>query len=194
MKTRVAALQESFYPTVDVLYSAVVNRMANLLGIVDRLSVLAYLGRPAHETETPMDQTVQYLGSGVVVRKRHKIRKRLAARKGYIEFFNLGYVYVAKNEWFIHWNHTTQETLTLQQDDEASHQKRSIDYFSLSPIGDGNTTPKDVCEVATHIETVEKREEYSLCERNLVHLNNESNANFSTALKNSLLRTSREPG
>jgi len=111
VKTRATALQESFYPTTDVLYCAVQQRMASLLGIVDRASVLAYLGRPRHEVITPMDQTVQYLGSGTVVKKRHNIRRRLAARKGYVESFGLGYLYVRKGEWFVHWNHTEQMRL-----------------------------------------------------------------------------------
>jgi len=197
VKNRACALQESFFPTKDVLYFAVVNRMASLLGIVDRASVLAYLGRPAYETSTPMDQTVQYLGSGVVVRKRHNIRKRLAARKGYIEVFNLGYVYVYKSEWFIHWNHSEQTTLNSQQNEGIQSQSK-VD-FSLSPKATANSTPRDESELSNHVETEERREEYSLCERNS---ESESNRDTLGAPPNepltprelAILRGSREPG
>jgi len=103
--------------------------MASLLGIVDRKSVLAYLGRPKCTSQGVMDQTVRYLKSGVTVPKRHYFTRKLAAKKGYIEVFGLGYVYQQDGEWFIRWNHTNQ--LTLQQSEELEHQKVSI--VDLSP-------------------------------------------------------------
>lgn len=113
VKNRACALQESFYPTVEVPYAAVKIRMVTLLGIVDRTSVLAYLGRPESVQDSFMDQTVTYHKTGTVVPKRHKFRRRLKAKRGYIDLFGLGYVHSDKNGWWIHWNHTEQ--LTLQQ-------------------------------------------------------------------------------
>ena len=111
VRNRVYALQESFYPTKDVRYEAVKQRMAVLLGILDRMSVLAYLGRPESEQKSVMDQTVRYLKSGATVPKRHYFKRKLGAKKGYIEVFAVGYVYSKNGEWFIHWNHTEQLTL-----------------------------------------------------------------------------------
>lgn len=105
VRTRACVLQESFYPTADVLYAAVKTRMANLLGIVDRLSVLAYLGRPKYEQKSMMDQTVTYLKSGTVVPKKHYFRRKVAAKRGHIAVFGLGHVYADKDDWWIHWNH-----------------------------------------------------------------------------------------
>lgn len=113
VRNRVCALQESFYPTVEVPYAAVKMRMVSLLGIVDRISVLAYLGRPETVLESFMEQTVTYRKTGTVVPKSHKFKRKLKAKRGYIDLFGLGYVYSDENGWWIHWNH--MEQLTLQE-------------------------------------------------------------------------------
>jgi len=51
-----------------------------------------------------MTQTVTYQKSGTVVPKRHSFRRKIAAKRGYIDIFELGYVY-AEDGWWIHWNH-----------------------------------------------------------------------------------------
>lgn len=111
VKTRVFALKESFFPTTEVSYAAAVQRMATLLGLVDDQTVLAYLGRPEHTKEQTIDQTVRYKGSGAIVNKRHYFKHRLPAKKGYIERFESGYVYVKDGKWWVHWNHQVQLTL-----------------------------------------------------------------------------------
>jgi len=111
VKNRACALQESFYPTPEVPYAAVEKRMALLLGIVDRTSVLAYLGRPATIREAHMDQTVTYQKTGTLVPKHHKFKRKLPGKLGYIDRFGLGVVYADSEGWWIHWNHTTQLTL-----------------------------------------------------------------------------------
>jgi len=186
VRNRVYALFESFYPTKDVSYAAVKQRMATLLGIVDRASHLAYLGRPAYRAKSVMDQTVKY--PKATVQKTHTFYRRLAARKGYIETFNVGYVYLKGSfgigEWRIHWNHTEQLTLhprkqsspqsplKLSSLDEGleqniTSQKVSIDDFSLSinkSKGNTDSTRKDECEHGSR--ESEKRERYSIGERN----------------------------
>jgi len=167
VRNRVYALYESFYPTKDVPYNAVKMRMATLLGIVDRMSVLAYLGRPRSVQESVMDQTVRYIKSGATVPKRHYFKRKLAAKRGYIEVFGVGYIYIENKEWFVHWSHTEQLTL---ESSPASPQKRVDDEglevngskvdFSLSlnkSKGNTHSTRKDECEHGSSRET-EKRE------------------------------------
>ena len=117
VKTRATVLQESFYPTADVPYNAVRQRMAALLGIVDDQSVLAYLGRPETVSRNHVGQIVRY-DSGTTVNKRHTFIHLLHAKKGYIEVFGLGYVYVKNDEWWIHWNHNVQSMLSASNQSE----------------------------------------------------------------------------
>jgi len=175
VRNRVYALQESFYPTKDLHYNAVKTRMVTLLGIVDRKSVLAYLGRPQCTSQSVMDQTVRYLKSGVTVPKRHYFKRKLAAKRGYIEVFNAGYIYIDDNsEWFIHWNHRTQ--LTLQQSGELEGQKASKVNLSLpynTPKGNRQSTLSNQCEHGS--KERKRRERYSKGERNC---DSESNQSF----------------
>jgi len=117
VRTRATVLQESFYPTADVPYNAVKQRMAALLGIVDDQSVLAYLGRPETVSRNNVGQIVRY-ESGATVNKRHTFIHLLNAKKGYIETFGLGYVYVKNDEWWIHWNHSEQSVLPVSDQSE----------------------------------------------------------------------------
>jgi hypothetical protein len=166
VKTRATALQESFYPDVEVTYEAARTRMANLLGIVDRASVLAYLGRPAYESKVEMEQTVTYRKSGSQVPKRHRFYRKFAARKGYIESFNLGYSYRVKDEWFVHWNHVEQLTLEpanqLQGYEASSREQPSKVDFSLSSNGSVRMEQQRLKER----ETEEEGGGYSQRERN----------------------------
>ena len=162
VKTRATVLQESFYPTKDVPYEAVRVRMATLLGIVDRASVLAYLGRPQHYESTLLDHTVRYQ-SGAIVRKQHNIRRRLLARKGYIEQFGLGYVYARDGEWWVHWFHSEQASLQSYQGEVVDDSEASKVDFSLSHIAIADNEKPEANE---DVETIEKRESESLRERN----------------------------
>jgi len=117
VRTRATVLQESFYPTAHVPYNAVKQRMAALLGVVDDQSVLAYLGRPNTILRNDVKQTIRYY-SGATVNKDHTFIRRLPAKKGYIEVFGLGYVYVKDNEWWIHWNHNVQSELPVSDESE----------------------------------------------------------------------------
>jgi len=117
VRTRATVLQESFYPTADVPYSAVRQRMAALLGIVDDQSVLAYLGRPETVSRNNVGQIVRY-ASGATVNKRHTFIRLLPVKKGYIEVFGLGYVYVKNDEWWVHWNHDVQSELLVSDQSE----------------------------------------------------------------------------
>ena len=111
VRTRACALQESFYPTLEVPYAAVVKRMANLLGILNSKSVLSYLGRPEYVQQVFMSQIVTYQKSGTVVPKKHSFQRKIKAKRGHIELFDLGHVYVKEDEWFIHWNHENHNGL-----------------------------------------------------------------------------------
>jgi len=105
VRTRACALQESFYPTPEVHYAAVVTRMATLLGIVDRQSILAYLGRPDYVQQSFMSQIVTYQKSGTIVPKKHSFHRKIKAKRGYIALFDLGYVDIKEGEWVINWKH-----------------------------------------------------------------------------------------
>lgn len=162
VKTRATALQESFYPTKDVPYAAVQQRMATLLGIVDKASVLAYLGRPETTMTSKIDQLVTYRSSGNKVLKTHDFKRKLAAKKGYIEPFDLGYCYIVNGEWWIHWFHSEQTSLQSYQSEEEEQRQSKVD-FSLSHIAIADNEKPEANE---DVETTEKRESESLRERN----------------------------
>ncbi|MDI6905019.1 MAG: hypothetical protein QMD13_05980 [Candidatus Bathyarchaeia archaeon] len=128
--------------------------MATLLGLVDDQTVLAYLGRPEYIKEQKIDQTVRYIKSGTVVNKRHYFRHRLKAKKGYIERFEAGYVYVKDGEWLVHWNHEVQLTLP---ESEGLEQRVSKEGFSLHKIRDEDIEIEPT-ETRTEINETEKRE------------------------------------
>jgi len=173
--------------------------MGKLLGVVDRASILAYLGRPKHRTRTSMDQDVRYPNS--IVKKRHTFFKTLPAKKGYIELFDLGYVYLVNEAWFIHWNHTEQLTLDRHEvtnQSEDTHLKHTIEDFSLSNMA--ATEPK-AANVCGGVEAIEKRENESLRERSSESESNQKRVatEFSdvseslTPLEKAILRVSKEP-
>lgn len=152
--------------------------MVTLLGIVDRTSILAYLGRPQHRTKTTMDQTVKY--PQAIVQKTHTFYKRLAAKKGYIELFNLGYIYLIKDVWWVHWKHVEQLTLSpppasplLREssecvdglDDTRVLAKASIENISLT----NNTIKGSEVDVGKDVDIErQKRERVLVRERNSV--------------------------
>lgn len=120
VRTRVHVLREYFYPRADVLYSAVVQKMTTSMGLVDRTTHLAYLGRPKTTKEQKIDQTVRYLKAGTTIHKRHYFKQKLPARKGYIERFEVGYPYFDKDgSLWIHWNHARQLELPIESLHEA---------------------------------------------------------------------------
>jgi hypothetical protein len=161
VKARAAALQESFYPTKDILYSAAEKRINNLLGLFDRASILNYLGRPQTNIENEVDQLVSY-GSGAKVSKKHRFMRKLPAKQGYIEKLGLGYVYVVNGDWWVHWNHSEQTTLISNQS-EGNSSKASVENFSLSNIAKADS---ETTETQAPVETTEKRESESKGERN----------------------------
>jgi len=167
VRKRACALQESFYPTEEVSYAAVKTRMATLLGIVDRISILSYLGRPAHRTRSMMEQTVKY--PNATVQKKHTFYKKLSAKRGYIDLFGLGYIYIKENGvWFIHWNHSSvvNEIFRISQL-ESDRGKGSIDDLYLTnkrrSLGSSEDSKKLVDDGSRE---TEKRES-SLCEREI---------------------------
>ena len=162
VRIRSLVLQESFYPTADVSYAAVKTRMVTLLGIVDCKSVLAYLGRPKYEQKSMMNQTVTYLKSGTVVPKKHSFRRKIAAKRGYIDVFGLGYVYADKNDWWIHWNHKGLVNEVFLRDSQTRD-----DCVGVSPgdVDDEKVTMQNISppnmeeDVALHDSIVKDREE-----------------------------------
>lgn len=144
--------------------------MANLLGEVDRTTVLAYLGRPSFQSRQRLDQEVMYRRSGTIVNKTHTFIHSLPAKKGYIETFGLGYCYQVKNEWFIHWDHTEQLTLP---NNESSIENESKEDFSLTKIQPVNISPiqRVECEkpCGASLDTIDKENNNNVSkgERNL---------------------------
>jgi len=126
--------------------------MATLLGVCDKKSHIAYLGRPSYETVQKISHTKKYQNSGKTIPLTHTLRRKLPGKLGYIELFDLGSVYSVKGDWFIHWNHSTQLTLdptktfsegessprpplkrsSLSEGSSVSTAKRSNVLFSLS--------------------------------------------------------------
>lgn len=158
VKTRATVLQESFYPAAEVRYDAVRRRMATLLGIVDDQSILAYLGRPETVTRNRVSQMVRYR-SGAVVNKDHTFIQRLPAKKGYIEVFGLGYVYIENGEWWIHWNHNEQTTLPVSYQGEENGGKVSKEDISLPKIEKTESSREARAERLERIERRGKRRE-----------------------------------
>lgn len=169
VRTRATALQESFYPTVEVTYNAAKMRMATLLGIVDRATVLAYLGRPAYTKRDSYDHSVQYLKSGTVVNKHHTTRRKVLAKKGYIEVFGLGYCYVVESgEWLIHWLHCEQLSLDVptQRQSDGLEQNVSKENISLSNNGVAHCTCAMESEHTEIVVGDREEREFYICERN----------------------------
>lgn len=184
IRNRVYALQESFDPIKIIKYDAVKMRMVTLLGISDRTSVLAYLGRPAHETLQIMTQTKQY--DGAITPITHYMRKKLKAKKGYIDVYGLGRVFkkkVKRNHappanpedlWFIQWNHKSlvhsesSPQLPLKRDADEGlgvGVGRSKDILSLT-IGSQQDIEKSTHEVKREHIDRERRERDVVGERN----------------------------
>lgn len=199
VRNRAYALQESFYPTKDVSYQAVRQRMATFLGIYDKASVLAYLGRPKCASKSVLDQTVSYKKSGKVVPKTHYFSRRLAAKRGYIDLLGLGYVYSAKDEWFIHWYHVEQlKFVNPPTPQKESHegvgsgltsQKVSKLDFSLSY----NTNSTPINESEHCCSELERRERVSKGERNCESESNQQNSIVQHSKKVKVIRKTISP-
>jgi len=187
VRNRAYALQESFYPHTEVTYAAVKKRMALLLGICDKKSVIAYLGRPRYETVQEISHTKKYQNSGKTIPLTHTLRRTLLGKLGYIDIFDLGSVYSVKGEWFIHWNHKKQLTLpesspqappSTSSQDEGLQQKRSKVNLSLSLKASKartNNTRKENHEHHVGIEYVDSSSSLIGGERNY---DSESNQRF----------------
>jgi hypothetical protein len=170
VRTRACALQESFYPTTDIPYNAAKTRLITLLGICDRMSILAYLGRPEHRTEQVMDHTKKYNNSGKTIPITHYFRRKLPAKKGYIELFNLGYVYEKDGEWWIHWNHdipVVNEVFRRSQTESEEGGVSKVDFSLSYNTSKGNTkgTLSNQCELDSS--RVREKRESVLCEREI---------------------------
>jgi len=178
VRNRVCALQESFYSTSDVRYEAVRERMRSLLGLYDDQTVLAYLGRPSYQKDQTIEQTVIYKGSGARVEKRHFFRHKLPAKKGYVESLGLGYVFIKNGEWWIHWNHKKQLTLSdlhekvnpliPRSENEGKGQfETSKENFSLTKMDEWDNTQASPSEQNNEFVVRDREErEYSKGERN----------------------------
>jgi len=178
VKTRCCALQESFYPDTDVPYAVVRRRMITLLGICDRASIVAYLGRPQYKTEQKISHTKKYKSSAKTIPIDHTLRRTISGKLGYIDTFDLGSVYSVKGHWFIYWNHTKQLTLpdsspqnppSPSSHSEGSHSERSKDDFSLSHKprkGKANNAENDTESVDVGIEYVDSSSSLNRRERN----------------------------
>lgn len=162
VRTRACALQESFYPTLEVPYAAVKKRMASLLGIVDRISVLSYLGRLEYRQKSTMEQTVTYRKSGTVVPKSHSFQRRIKGKKGYIELFDLGYLFIKNGEWFVHWNHkglVNEVFFSRASQTRGECVRVAMHDLSLTnmDVGDeAHTTLKNPCDVSIDDENRER--------------------------------------
>jgi len=183
IRNRVYALQESFDPIKTVKYDAVKMRMMTLLGISDRTTVLAYLGRPAHEPLLIIDHDKHY--EGKVTHIKHYMRKKLKPKKGYIDIYGLGRVFTTnkgkraspenpEDLWFIQWNHkglvhsesSPQPPLKRDVDEGLGvGVARSKDFFSL-PICSPQDTRDCTHEEKREYIDRERRERDVVGERN----------------------------
>jgi len=142
--------------------------MMTLLGIVDRKSILAYLGRPAYRSRQVVDHTKKWDKTGNSTPITHTFYKKLQAKKGYLELFGLGYVYTENNEWFIHWNHEMQLSLSESMNREVTNGIGKSSKQNISPpiLATQHNTRNDAeCERDGDIER-EKRERVVKRERN----------------------------
>ena len=108
VRRRAEALRDSFHPAEIVSYKAAERRLKQM-DLCDRTTILSYLGRPESLIEVTIDQNVNYAKSGVNVAKKHKFRRTLPAKEGYITTYDLGTLEV--DEWgtaWILWNHEAQ--------------------------------------------------------------------------------------
>lgn len=106
-------LVNSFFPTTVVPYNAMKMRLMKRFNRCDRKTVLAYLGRPKKRQVEKIEQVVQYQNSGATTVKNHTFTKKLPAKKGYLEIYELAELHYEPKTgevWF-KLNHTFQSTL-----------------------------------------------------------------------------------
>lgn len=157
VKDRVIAIRKSFFPTVKVSYSAVVRRMQTRFNLVDRGTILAYLGRLPTQHVEKVQQTVKYKKSGLITTKDHSFRHFYPGKRGYITIFDQGHLEQDKDKNVsVVWYHQTVLNAPSSTEREGLVQQVGSKNISLSvsSVGVG------VCEngETLGLETREKRE------------------------------------
>lgn len=89
VRERCEDLIELQYPLREVGYDKLRMDMMMKLGLCDRTTVLAYLGRPQHLNFHRVNHEVRYLRSQTIVLKEHTFKQKVPGKKGYLEFFGL---------------------------------------------------------------------------------------------------------
>lgn len=202
---RAKELVESFYPETLVSYEAMRLRMITEFELGNRLTILAYLGRPPQVKVERIDHDVRYVKSGTITNKVHTFKRRLPARKGYVEIFGFATMVVDREgkAWF-RLHHMKQETLDekvqsiaefdppspLSESEQVGDKKGSIDNLSLSLYGVQQAQGKS-------LEAREKRDERESIK---CDINSESESNRARKLgrltprEEMILRLAKDPG
>jgi len=192
--------------------------MKTWFDLCDRATILAYLGRPQVKKSHRIDQEVVYLRTGTRVPKTHTFRRRLSAKKGYLELFGLGILFINdEGKWYFKLHHTRQETLDqnygnvtikdeippspspLPENERVIEQKGSIDNFSLPLYTIQRHNENNVSSDVDSIENVDSSSSLIGRERNSTSESNRKPGKVDaeqllTAQEMQILKASRDPG
>jgi len=159
------------FPAREVSYQKLKMDMITKLGLCDRTTIIAYLGRPQTKVMHRVDQEVRYARSGTRVFKIHMFSETVKAKKGFLEIFGLATMIQKNNRTYfkIHYEnsnrkyHYTEELISpplppsqmFNEGDGGIVPKKN----SLSPIITGSTTKNGTVQTPLESETEELKGE-----------------------------------
>ena len=180
VRERCEDLIELQFPAREVAYSKLRMDLITKLGLCDRSTVLAYLGRPKQTRVFKTKQMVTYLRSGSRVLKDHVFTSDVTKKKGYIEIFGLATMfnheetgraffrinYEMSNRAY-HYEQLLARYLNTESEEVKTENVPS--NISLSPIITTPTDKKEGSDESTMILEKEKRESsLNMRERNML--------------------------
>lgn len=148
IRERCEDLIELQFPMKEVAYKKLQMDMITKLGLCDRTTITAYLGRAESKFIRRVKQEVWYRRSGARVQKEHMFSETVKSKTGYLEIFGLATMFTNKQNgrayFKIHYEnsnrpyhyHETLEhvPLTLSPSDDDEREDDASKKTSLSHI------------------------------------------------------------
>jgi len=180
VRERCEDLIELQWPERVVSYDKLKMDMINKLGLCDRTTVTAYLGRAQRTVVRRVRQDVWYRRSGTTVPKEHIFKEKVPGRKGYLEIFGLAKMFTNETNGKVYFkifyensnrSYHFRECLSDVLSQECEGVSVSPKKISLSPIitSQGVHSNGDVEAAENNSVEIKKKEEcLNARERNLV--------------------------
>jgi len=110
VRERCEDLLELQWPIKEVGYDKLKMDMITKLGLCDRTTLGAYLGRPKHTNIRRVNQEVRYMRSGAIVPKEHTFKEKVAGKMGYLEVFGLAAMFMKNGKAYfqIHYENSNR--------------------------------------------------------------------------------------